>query len=100
MSGSERSFIFDDLIQLPRFDAAGAVALGERLLHVANAEAELPRTIRRAKEALTDDLAALRRAAAARLASASASDPAAGRSTRVVRIGNDIRGSPGSPRTR
>lgn len=77
MPGSERPFIFDDLIQLPRFDAAGAVALGERLVHVANAEAELPRTIRRAKEALTDDLASLRRAAAARLASASASDPAA-----------------------
>lgn len=76
MPGSERSFSFDDLIQLPRFDAAGAVTLGERLLAAANAEAELPRPIRRAKEVLTDDLASLRRAAAARLASASAVDPA------------------------
>ena len=47
-SNVERSFILEDLIQLPRFDAVGAVALGEKLLQVA---------------------------AAARLASASAADP-------------------------
>jgi hypothetical protein len=68
----------EDLIQLPRFDAAGAVLLGERLLQVANAEPELPRSLLRAKEALEDELAALRAAAAARLAAAAASgDPAA-----------------------
>lgn len=67
----------EDLIQLPRFDAAGAVSLGERLLQVANAEPELPRIILRAKETLEDDLAALRSAAAARLAATAASgDPA------------------------
>ena len=67
----------EDLIQLPRFDTAGAVSLGERLLQVANAEPELPRTVLRAKEALEDELAALRTAAAARLAAAAASgDPA------------------------
>jgi hypothetical protein len=76
MSNVERSFILDDLIQLPRFDAVGAVALGERLLQVASAEPELPRTVRRAKDALEEELAILRRAAAARLASASSIDPA------------------------
>lgn len=72
----ERSLAsFDDLIQLPRLDAVGAVALGERLLQAANAEGELPRSIRRAKDTLEEELASLRRAAAARLASAAAGDP-------------------------
>ena len=79
MAGTDRSFTVDDLIQLPRFDAAGAIALGERLTAVANEEPELPRPIKRAKEALEDCLAALRTAAAARLAArmaaASATDP-------------------------
>jgi hypothetical protein len=69
----------DDLIQLPRFDAAGAVALGEKLMTVANAEPDLPRAIKRAKEALGECLVALRSAAearlAARMAAASATDP-------------------------
>jgi hypothetical protein len=69
-SNLERSFSADDLIQLPRFDAVGAVTLGERLLAVANAEAELPRPIRRAKEALEEDLSTLRLAAQTRLAAA------------------------------
>jgi hypothetical protein len=76
MPAPERPFSADDLIQLPRFDAVGAVALGEKLIAVASAEAELPRPIRRAKEALEEDLASLRRAAAARLASAAAESPA------------------------
>jgi hypothetical protein len=75
MSLLERSFSSDDLVQLPRFDAGSAVALGERLLQVANAEPELPRAIRRAKDALEEDLASLRTAAAARLAAAAATDP-------------------------
>jgi hypothetical protein len=77
MPSFERSLSsFDDLIQLPRFDAAGAVALGDELLQVAAAEAELPRSLVRAKDALEADLAALRRAAAARLAAVDAVDPA------------------------
>jgi hypothetical protein len=68
MAQSERSFTIDDLIQLPRFDAAGAVALGEKLLAEAAEVRELPRPIQRAKDALEQDLAALRAAAAARLA--------------------------------
>jgi hypothetical protein len=76
MAAPDRSFTVDDLIQLPRFDAVGAVTLGEKLVTVAAAEPELPRAIRRAKEALEEDLASLRRAAAARLASAAAESPA------------------------
>jgi len=68
MAGSDRSFTVDDLIQLPRFDAAGAVALGERLLAVAAEVPELPRSIKRASEALAEELTTLRAAAAARLA--------------------------------
>jgi hypothetical protein len=68
MPGTERAFSVDDLIQLPRFDAAGAVTLGERLCAVANEVPELPRPIQRAKDALEEDLAAVRAAAAARLA--------------------------------
>ncbi len=66
-----------DLIQLPRFDAAGAVEMGEALIAVASDVAELPRSIKRAKEALEEDLSTLRAAASARLAAAAASDPAA-----------------------
>lgn len=77
MPSLERSLAsFDDLIQLPRFDAAGAVALGDKLVQAAGAEAELPRPIVRAKEALEADLVALRAAAAARLAAADIADPA------------------------
>jgi hypothetical protein len=61
-------FTADDLIQLPRFDAAGAVALGEKLLAVAAEVPDLPRPIQRAKDTLEADLAGLRAAAAARLA--------------------------------
>jgi hypothetical protein len=68
MAGPERSFTVDDLIQLPRFDAAGAVALGDRLLAAAAEIPELPRPIKRASDALAEDLAVLRAAAAARLA--------------------------------
>jgi hypothetical protein len=59
---------FDDLIQLPRFDATGAIALGERLLAVASEVPELPRSIQRAKDALEESLGVLRAAAEARLA--------------------------------
>jgi hypothetical protein len=77
MAGPERSSIVGDLIQLPRFDAAGAVALGEALLAVAAGVPELSRPITRAKDALEEDLASLRAAAAARLAAAAAAtDPA------------------------
>lgn len=73
----ERSLAsFDDLIQLPRFDAAGAVALGDKLIEKARAESDLPRSLQRAKDALEADLENLRRAAAARLASAPAADAA------------------------
>jgi hypothetical protein len=68
MAGTDRSFTVDDLIQLPRFDASGAIALGERLAAVANGVPELPRSIKRAKDALDECLAALRAAAEARLA--------------------------------
>lgn len=68
---------FDDLIQLPRFDAVSAVALGERLAQVAAVEADLPRPVRRALDTLEEELGALRQAAAARLASAAAADPVA-----------------------
>jgi hypothetical protein len=75
-NGVERSIISaDDLIQLPRFDAVGAVALGEKILAAASAEPELPRSLKRAKEALEEDLAALRLAAQKRLAAASVGDP-------------------------
>ncbi|APR81030.1 Hypothetical protein A7982_06377 [Minicystis rosea] len=78
MPALERSGLsFDDLVQLPRFDAASAVTLGDRLLTAASAEGELARPIRRALDALTEDLSTLRRAAAARLASAAATDPVA-----------------------
>jgi hypothetical protein len=78
MPGPDRTLSPDDLIQLPRFDAVSAVALGDKLLAVARAGHgdDLPRGIRRALEALEEDLAALRRAGAARLASAAATDPA------------------------
>jgi hypothetical protein len=80
MAGTERaSLSYDDLIQLPRFDAAGAITLGERLLEVAADAGDLPRPIARAKEALAEALTVLRAAAearlAARLASAATSDP-------------------------
>ena len=76
MAGHDRTFNADDLIQLPRFDAAGAVALGERLIAVAATIPELPRPIKRARDTLAEDLVTLRAAAAARLAArlASASD--------------------------
>src|SRR5580704_549530 len=67
------TFTRDDLIQLPRFDAAGAVTLGERLCAVASEVPELPRPIQRAKDALEEDLAVVRTAAAARLAARLAS---------------------------
>lgn len=76
MPVSERSFSVDDLIQLPRFDAVSAVVLGDRIVQAANAEAEIPPPVRRAKEALDDALTNLRRAAEARVALASAGDPA------------------------
>jgi hypothetical protein len=70
MAGTERvSLSYDDLIQLPRFDAAGAISLGERLLAVAAAVPELPRPIGRAKDTLAEALGVLRAAAEARLAS-------------------------------
>lgn len=61
-------FRADDLIQLPRFDAGGAIALGDKLLAAAATVPELPRAIARARDALQADLANLRAAAAARLA--------------------------------
>src|ERR1700744_4322172 len=77
MAGSDRSLAVEDLIQLPRFDAAGAIQLGERLLQAANPEPGLPPAVHRAKEALEDTPAPLRTAAAARLAAAVAvGDPA------------------------
>ena len=76
MTGSERTFTVDDLIQLPRFDSAGAITLGDRLLAAARA-APLPRAIQRARDALEIDLTTLRAAVAARMAAAAASDPAA-----------------------
>jgi hypothetical protein len=77
MAVFERSLMSaDDLIQLPRFDAVGAVTLGERLMEAAGAEADLPPPVRKAKESLEGELANLRAAAAARLASVSAGDPA------------------------
>jgi hypothetical protein len=56
------AFPAEDLIQFPRFDAASAVALGERLLQEA-AEAEAPRglppTIQRARASLSEAYATL-----------------------------------------
>ena len=70
MAGTD--FGATDLIQLPRFDAAGAVALGEKLLAVAADAGELPRAVQRARDALEVELGALRAAAAARLAARAA----------------------------
>jgi hypothetical protein len=75
MPASQRTLSAEDLIQLPRFDATSAVAVGERLLSAAASVAELPRPIRRPKEALEADLGALRTAVAARLARAAAQPP-------------------------
>jgi hypothetical protein len=68
-------FPAEDLIQLPRFDAIGAVTLGDLLVH-ASGDRPLPRSILRAREALEAELAALRVAAHARLAAAGSNDPA------------------------
>jgi hypothetical protein len=64
----------EDLIQLPRFDSTGAVALGDRLLAVAF-PADLPSQIQKAREDLGRELASLRLAAEARLAAAEATNP-------------------------
>ena len=64
----------DDLIQLPRFDAVGAVAVGDLLLAAA-AVRELPRSIARARDTLAEELDALRIAAAARVEAMGATDP-------------------------
>jgi hypothetical protein len=81
MAGTERSptrsdFSVNDLIQLPRFDAAGAIALGDKLLAVAAEVPELPRAVQRARDALEVELGALRDAAAARLAARAAATAA------------------------
>jgi hypothetical protein len=64
----------EDLIQLPRFDAVGAVALGDLLLAAAAAR-ELPRSIVRARDLLAEELNALRIAAAARVEALGGADP-------------------------
>jgi hypothetical protein len=64
----------EDLIQLPRFDAGGAVAVGDQLLAAA-ASRELPRSIVRARDTLADELGALRIAAAARSKAMGGADP-------------------------
>ncbi len=64
----------DDLIQLPRFDAVGAVAVGDLLLAAA-ASRELPRSISRARDSLAEELGALRLAAAARVEAMGTADP-------------------------
>ena len=66
----------EDLIQLPRFDAVGAVALGDRLIAVP-LTAALPRTIEKSREDLIQALAALRAATTARLAELDRADPEA-----------------------
>ncbi|MFO0762163.1 MAG: hypothetical protein U0359_37335 [Byssovorax sp.] len=66
----------DDLIQLPRFDAIGAVTLGERLLDVPTL-GELPRPIQKVRDDLALCLDALRRANALRAAEMRALDPEA-----------------------
>lgn len=70
----------EDLIQLPRFDSTGAVALGDRLLAVP-VTVELPRPIHKAREDMAQALAALRTATAARLAEADRADPEAAASS-------------------
>ena len=64
----------DDLIQLPRFDAVGAVDVGDLLLAAA-ASRELPRSIARARDSLAEELDALRLAANARVEALGATDP-------------------------
>jgi hypothetical protein len=64
----------EDLIQLPRFDAVGAVAVGDLLLAAAAAR-DLPRSILRARDSLAEELDALRVAAAARLEAMGGTDP-------------------------
>src|SRR4051794_24817729 len=71
----DHPFTAGDLIQLPRFDAQGAIAIGEGLLEVARAEGPLPKPIHRAKEGLEAALVIVQSAAAARLAAAEAEDP-------------------------
>lgn len=63
--------IAGDLIQLPRFDSAGAATLGERLLAAADAAGPLPKPIQRAREALEGELAGVKEAAARAAAVAS-----------------------------
>jgi hypothetical protein len=72
-----------DLIQLPRFDASGAVSLGADLLRAAEAQPDLPSPIQRARVELDAQLAALRAAIEARLAAATSADPA-----RVAAVAN------------
>jgi hypothetical protein len=82
----------NDLIQLPRFDAAGAIALGEKLLAVAAEVSELPRGVQRARDALEVELGSLRDAAAARLAAraAAAGNSAAGSTPEAVETADNL----------
>jgi hypothetical protein len=90
MAGPERVFSVDDLIQLPRFDAAGAVALGDRLIAVAAEISALPRPIERARDALAEDLGTLRAAAAARLAARLAASSTATEPSEVADADNAL----------
>jgi hypothetical protein len=65
---STRTLSGEDLIQLPRFGATGAVAVGELLLAAAAPVGELPRPIAQARDGLEQNLATLRAAVAARMA--------------------------------
>ncbi|MEO7331296.1 MAG: hypothetical protein ABI193_22155 [Minicystis sp.] len=70
----------EDLIQLPRFDSVGAVALGDRLLAVP-LTAELPRPLQKVREDLIQAHEALRAATTARLAEVERADPEAAASS-------------------
>jgi hypothetical protein len=76
MPSSRAAFPASDLIQLPRFDAAGALTLGKKLLRAASAEPKLPRAVKRALRDLEAREEALRAAVDARLAAVGAADPA------------------------
>jgi hypothetical protein len=62
-----RTHTANDLVQLPRFDALGALALGEQLVTAGKSVPELPQPLFKAYEGVATTLDLLRHASAARL---------------------------------
>ena len=62
-----RTYTMNDVIQLPRLDASGALALGAQLVNAAKAAPKLPKPLSRAYAGVASSLDVLRRANADRL---------------------------------